>query len=89
MDAGAVGQPGIGIRRGVVESTPADCNEPDGEPAMPDGKPVVKLTPAEQKLLDQARQRTKSDPSKDPVTGAELGANGKAAPRVKVQPAKK
>ena len=63
--------------------------EPDGEPATPDGKPVVKLTPEEQQLLDRARQRTKSDPHKDPVTGAELGSDGKAAPRVKVTPAKK
>ena len=78
---------GDGDERGPWNEGPQwQMVEPDGEPALPDGKPIVKLTKEEQQLLEAVRQRTKSDPTRDPVTGAELGSDGKAAPRAQVSP---
>ncbi|WP_028240139.1 manganese catalase family protein [Stutzerimonas azotifigens] len=42
-----------------------------------DGMPSVKLATGEKKVVEQMAKRTKSDPSIDPITGADLGS-GKA-----------
>jgi len=43
------------------------------------GEASVKLTGDEQKLLRQLAERTASDPTSDPMTGAELGMGGELA----------
>ncbi len=42
-----------------------------------DGMASVKLGTGEKKVVEQMAKRTKSDPSIDPITGADLGS-GKA-----------
>lgn len=46
-----------------------------------DGSASVKLSKAELEVLESLAERTKSDPSSDPKTGAELGSDGQAAQR--------
>jgi Mn-containing catalase len=43
------------------------------------GEASVQLTSDEEKLLDQLAARTASDPTSDPMTGAELGMSGEMA----------
>jgi Mn-containing catalase len=46
-----------------------------------DGKPSVKMSSEESALHKKMMARTASDPSSNPVTGAELGSNGIGGPR--------
>lgn len=46
-----------------------------------DGLSSVQLEPGQKDVLKQMAVRTKSDPTMDPPTGAELGANGSGLPR--------
>jgi Mn-containing catalase len=50
-----------------------------------DGKPTVKLSPAELALQKKMQTRTMSNPASDPVTGAELGADGVNGPRATLE----
>ena len=41
-----------------------------------DGKSQVQLNDQEREVLQQLKQRTRSNPQGNPVTGAELGSDG-------------
>ncbi len=53
----------------------------EAQPAVDggDGLPQVEVPPEEEALLERMAARLKSDPSRDPVTGAMLGADGENA----------
>ena len=66
---------GEGDERGPWNQEPTfDFRE--AQPAVDGGTglPLVKVGAEEGKLIEQLAQRTRSDPSADPITGAELGA---------------
>jgi len=53
-----------------------DYREPQLAVEGGSGKPEIALEPSEQKVVDQAAMRLRSDPHAGPVAGAMLGMNG-------------